>query len=145
MDYSQNSESQYVQGIDVYVTEEYGSKLYDSCKDVKFAATNTRAMDFIGGGASNYTGELSQSIFIERNGNLFLFLSYVWSPARSYLMTATFGVSVFWLYLHPLEIQIHFYRKKVGKKEMAKSEVTCLHNDLRFLLELNGLLRLFQT
>ena len=40
VDYSPNSESQYVQSIDVYVTEEYGSKLYDSCKDVKFAATN---------------------------------------------------------------------------------------------------------
>lgn len=78
VDYSQNSESQYVQSIDVYVTEEYGSKLYDSCKDVKFAATNTRAMDFVGGGASNYTGELVQSIFIERNGqscSLFEFMS----------------------------------------------------------------------
>ena len=62
VDYSQNSESQYVQSIDVYVTEEYGSKLYDSCKDVKFAATNTRAMDFVGGGASNYTGELVHSV-----------------------------------------------------------------------------------
>lgn len=45
-----------VDGIDFYVTEEFGSRLYDSCKDVKFAAMNTRAMDFIGAGAKNYSG-----------------------------------------------------------------------------------------
>lgn len=45
-----------VDGIDFYITEEYGTQLFDSCKDVKFAAMNTRAMDFIGAGAKNYTG-----------------------------------------------------------------------------------------
>lgn len=44
-----------VAAVDLFVTEEYGHRLYDSCKDVKFAAMNTRAMDFIGGGANNYT------------------------------------------------------------------------------------------
>ncbi|KAF2679789.1 multidrug efflux transporter AcrB transmembrane domain-containing protein [Lentithecium fluviatile CBS 122367] len=37
------------------VSNEYGSQFYDSCKDVKFGATNGKAMDFIGGGAKNYT------------------------------------------------------------------------------------------
>jgi Niemann-Pick C1 protein len=36
------------------VSNEYGSQFYDSCKDVKFGATNGKAMDFIGGGAKNY-------------------------------------------------------------------------------------------
>lgn len=40
------------------MTKEFGQNLYDSCKDVKFAAMNTRAMDFIGGGALNYTGKI---------------------------------------------------------------------------------------
>ncbi|OAE25593.1 hypothetical protein AXG93_2982s1140 [Marchantia polymorpha subsp. ruderalis] len=48
-----------VDGIDFYITEEYGTQLFDSCKDVKFAAMNTRAMDFIGAGAKNYTDWLS--------------------------------------------------------------------------------------
>lgn len=43
-----------VTGIDFFVTEEYGALLYESCKDVKFGAMNTRAMDFIGGGARNF-------------------------------------------------------------------------------------------
>ena len=33
----------------------YQSGFYDSCKDVKFGAANSRAMTFIGGGATNYT------------------------------------------------------------------------------------------
>lgn len=52
----QESDSESVQGVDVYVTEDYGSKLYDSCKDVKYSLPNMRAMDFVGGGANNYTG-----------------------------------------------------------------------------------------
>lgn len=38
------------------MTSTYGEKLYNSCKDVKFGSLNTRAMDFIGGGARNYQG-----------------------------------------------------------------------------------------
>ena len=44
--------------LDYYVSEEYGSGFYDSCKDVKFSATNGYVMDFIGGGAKNYTAFL---------------------------------------------------------------------------------------
>ncbi|MED6106320.1 NPC intracellular cholesterol transporter 1 [Stylosanthes scabra] len=43
-----------VDGIDFYVTETFGEGLYDSCKDVKFGTMNTRAIDFVGAGASNY-------------------------------------------------------------------------------------------
>jgi len=41
--------------LDQLVTKEYGSGFYDSCKDVKFGPTNNRAMNLIGGGATNYT------------------------------------------------------------------------------------------
>ncbi|PPJ53633.1 hypothetical protein CBER1_00829 [Cercospora berteroae] len=41
--------------LDQLVSEDFGSGLYNSCSDVKFGATGGRAMDFIGGGAKNYT------------------------------------------------------------------------------------------
>lgn len=41
--------------LDTLWTDEYGSGFYDSCKDVKVGATGGKAMDFIGGGAKNYT------------------------------------------------------------------------------------------
>jgi Niemann-Pick C1 protein len=41
--------------LDHLVSDEYGAGFYDSCKNVKFGATNGKAMDFIGGGAKNYT------------------------------------------------------------------------------------------
>ncbi|KAF2463064.1 multidrug efflux transporter AcrB transmembrane domain-containing protein [Lindgomyces ingoldianus] len=41
--------------VDHLVSNEYGSEFYSSCKDVKFGATNGNAMDFIGGGAKNFT------------------------------------------------------------------------------------------
>lgn len=37
------------------MSDEYGSGFFNSCKDVKFGATNSNAMTFIGGGAKNYT------------------------------------------------------------------------------------------
>jgi Niemann-Pick C1 protein len=40
--------------LDQLISDEYGSGFYDSCKDVKFGATNGNAMSFIGGGAKNY-------------------------------------------------------------------------------------------
>ncbi|KAK5653323.1 hypothetical protein OQA88_9014 [Cercophora sp. LCS_1] len=40
--------------LDQLISEEYGSGFYNSCKDVKFGPTNSRAMDLIGGGAKNY-------------------------------------------------------------------------------------------
>ncbi|KAK3941461.1 patched family-domain-containing protein [Diplogelasinospora grovesii] len=41
--------------LDQLISEEYGTGLYNSCKDVKFGPTNSKAMDLIGGGAKNYT------------------------------------------------------------------------------------------
>ena len=41
--------------LDQLVSDEYGSGFFNSCKDVKFGPTNGNAMDFIGGGAKNYT------------------------------------------------------------------------------------------
>ena len=46
-----------VDGIDFYVTETFGEGLYESCKDVKFGTMNTRAIDFVGAGASNFKGD----------------------------------------------------------------------------------------
>ena len=45
-------------GIAYYVTNDFGERLYDSCKDVKFGTMNTRAIDFVGGGANNFKGDL---------------------------------------------------------------------------------------
>jgi hypothetical protein len=47
-----------VDGIDYYVTTNYGEELYNSCKDVKFGTLNTRAMDFIGAGSKTYKGKM---------------------------------------------------------------------------------------
>ncbi|KAL2217316.1 cholesterol transport protein [Thermoascus aurantiacus ATCC 26904] len=41
--------------IDNLWSEEYQSGFYDSCKNVKNGASGGKAMDFIGGGAKNYT------------------------------------------------------------------------------------------
>lgn len=41
--------------LDNLWSDAYGKGFYDSCKDVKFGATGGKAMDFIGGGAKNYT------------------------------------------------------------------------------------------
>ncbi|KAI9827661.1 MAG: hypothetical protein M1826_006224 [Phylliscum demangeonii] len=44
--------------LDYFVAAEYGSGFYDSCKDVKYSATNGYVMDFLGNGAKNYTSFL---------------------------------------------------------------------------------------
>lgn len=44
--------------LDNLWSNRYGKGFYDSCKDVKFGATGGKAMDFIGGGAKNYTSFL---------------------------------------------------------------------------------------
>ncbi|KAB8345943.1 hypothetical protein FH972_022995 [Carpinus fangiana] len=41
--------------VDNLWSEEYSAGFYDSCKSVKFGPTNTPAMNFIGGGAKNYS------------------------------------------------------------------------------------------
>lgn len=46
---------QLVVELDQLVSEEYGTGFYDSCKEVKFGPTNSKAMALIGGGAKNYT------------------------------------------------------------------------------------------
>lgn len=43
-----------VDAIDFYATQTFGDGLYQACKDVKFGTMNTRAIDFVGGGAANY-------------------------------------------------------------------------------------------
>ncbi|KAI1157985.1 patched family-domain-containing protein [Nemania serpens] len=44
--------------VDQLITNKYGEGFYDSCKEVKFGPSNSKAMNFIGGGATNYTGLL---------------------------------------------------------------------------------------
>ncbi|KAL9395386.1 hypothetical protein Peur_009639 [Populus x canadensis] len=44
-----------VGGIDFYVYDSFGEGLYESCKDVKFGTMNSRALNFIGAGAKNFT------------------------------------------------------------------------------------------
>ncbi|ORY61306.1 niemann-pick C1 protein [Pseudomassariella vexata] len=41
--------------LDHLISEEYGTGFYDSCKEVKFGPSNSKAIDFIGGGAKNYS------------------------------------------------------------------------------------------
>lgn len=41
--------------LSVFTDPEYASKFFDSCKEIKFSATNGYAMDLIGGGAKNYS------------------------------------------------------------------------------------------
>ncbi|KIO31040.1 glycoside hydrolase family 61 protein [Tulasnella calospora MUT 4182] len=47
-----------VKSLDFRVSEQMGQGFFDSCKNVKFSATNGYAMDFIGGGAKNYSAFL---------------------------------------------------------------------------------------
>jgi len=48
-------DKQLVTEVDNLWSDDYGVGFYDSCKGVKFGATNSPAMRFIGGGATNYT------------------------------------------------------------------------------------------
>ncbi|AJV92974.1 Ncr1p [Saccharomyces cerevisiae YJM1419] len=41
--------------LDVFMNSSWASEFYDSCKNIKFSATNGYAMDLIGGGAKNYS------------------------------------------------------------------------------------------
>lgn len=43
-------------GIDYLTTDMFGEGLYESCKEVKFGTMNTRAINFVGGGAQNFKG-----------------------------------------------------------------------------------------
>lgn len=44
-----------VKSADFHVGSDFGRAFFNSCKDIKFGATNGYAMDLIGGGAKNYT------------------------------------------------------------------------------------------
>ncbi|KAI9840459.1 MAG: hypothetical protein M1837_001615 [Sclerophora amabilis] len=44
--------------LDYLVSDDYGLEFFNSCKDVKFSGTNGYAMDFIGGGAKNFSAFL---------------------------------------------------------------------------------------
>lgn len=41
--------------LSLYTDPKYAEKFFDSCKNLKFSATNGYAMDLIGGGATNYS------------------------------------------------------------------------------------------
>lgn len=45
-----------VDAIEFYVTDAFGEGLYNSCKDVKFGTMNTRAIEFVAGGAKDFKG-----------------------------------------------------------------------------------------
>ncbi|KAJ8762193.1 hypothetical protein K2173_007348 [Erythroxylum novogranatense] len=44
-----------VEKIDLYVADTFGEMLFDSCMEVKFGTMNMRAIEFVGGGAQNFT------------------------------------------------------------------------------------------
>lgn len=44
-----------VSELTIYTNPKYASDFYDSCKSIKFSASNNLAMDLIGGGAKNYS------------------------------------------------------------------------------------------
>ncbi|CAB4254255.1 similar to Saccharomyces cerevisiae YPL006W NCR1 Vacuolar membrane protein that transits through the biosynthetic vacuolar protein sorting pathway, involved in sphingolipid metabolism [Maudiozyma barnettii] len=44
-----------VNELSVFIDDSWASSFYDSCKNVKFSATNGYAMDLLGGGAKNYS------------------------------------------------------------------------------------------
>ncbi|KAI8341885.1 patched family-domain-containing protein [Chlamydoabsidia padenii] len=45
-----------VDQVDYWVGDGFGTQFFDSCKDIKFGSSNGYAMDFIGGGATSWTG-----------------------------------------------------------------------------------------
>lgn len=52
----QVNNSETVDAIEFYVTDAFGEGLYNSCKDVKFGTMNTRAIEFVAGGAQDFKG-----------------------------------------------------------------------------------------
>ena len=51
----QKSQSIAVKSVDFYAGQQFGQGFFDSCKSVQLGSANSYAMDFIGGGAKNYT------------------------------------------------------------------------------------------
>lgn len=50
-----NSGKTVVNELSVFMNDTFATTFYDSCKNVKFSATNGYAMDLLGGGAKNYS------------------------------------------------------------------------------------------
>ncbi|EEQ40623.1 Patched family protein [Clavispora lusitaniae] len=50
-----DTHKQVVTELSLYTEPKYASDFFDSCKNLKFSATNGYAMDLIGGGATNYS------------------------------------------------------------------------------------------
>lgn len=48
-----------VESVDFHVSTAFGQGFFNSCKDVQMGASNAYAMDFIGGGAKNYSAFLN--------------------------------------------------------------------------------------
>ncbi|GAA5892535.1 hypothetical protein JCM6882_005641 [Rhodosporidiobolus microsporus] len=48
------NEHEAVKEVEFAVSEEFGSGFFESCREVKFGATNGRAIDLMGGGATDY-------------------------------------------------------------------------------------------
>lgn len=60
------------------MTKDFGEQLFSSCKEVKFGTMNTRAIEFIGAGATNYEGIplLGLDILMLNNKFIYLCVSY---------------------------------------------------------------------
>lgn len=54
-DMAEKSDKYLTKEVDNLWSDEYGTVLYDSCKDVKYGPANAKAMTLIGGGAKNFT------------------------------------------------------------------------------------------
>lgn len=52
----QSKNNSTVDGIEYYITDDFGAGMYESCKNVKFGSSNSLALDFLGGGATNFKG-----------------------------------------------------------------------------------------
>ena len=80
---TQNSDTnqEAVKSVEFFVGSDLGQGFYDSCKDVKFGATNGYSMDFIGGG--NY-GASRETYF--SNGQLLQELRLISSSSNTWEM-----------------------------------------------------------
>ena len=50
----------------MYVTDYFGTSLFDSCKDVVYSSLNERALKFVGGGANDYQSWLDFLVSLSR-------------------------------------------------------------------------------
>lgn len=60
-----------VDGIDYFISDSYGEGLFDSCKEVKFGTMNTRAIQFIGGGATTFKGKYTSIYYYQPTSSIF--------------------------------------------------------------------------